>query len=185
MTSSKGFAIVLMALTLFGGHHAVAQWQKVLSCDDGKAWVDVDTNERHHLQLVIRNKEANQYLDRILGVAGLSSVSGGDWERVYSGSQANALTGDAIEAGTKTRFAGQGGTAIPLERDNSRYATDFNEHLVFKKDGAGLKIEFTRTDINQCYAYYGRFGKCDDRGTFHVDKEYRGNWFFQGCQTVQ
>jgi hypothetical protein len=35
-----------------------SSWQKILDCDDGAAVVDVDTNERTHLQLVVRDPNA-------------------------------------------------------------------------------------------------------------------------------
>lgn len=162
---------------------AAGNWKQVLVCDQGSAWVDVDLNNRRHLQLVIRNRAANDHLDSMMASAGLMYVSGGSWERGYEGFQDYDYNGIGTDAGKMQKFGGSR-TAVSLDRGYTRYGLSFEEHLSFRQDGSGLKVEFTRTNIEQCRQYSGRFGTCGDSGTFHIDNEYRGNWFFKDCHKV-
>lgn len=162
-----------------------SKWQKILSCDNERVWVDVDVNERRNLQLVIRNREAIRYFDSIMAKAGSIYWAGGS-EQGFAGGQERGIFGsdELIGANYVSHYYSYDGTAMPLERGYSAYATSYDETITFKQENGGLKVEFVRSNINQCHHYYGRYGKCDEQGTFFIESQYRGNWFFGNCRRL-
>lgn len=58
-----------------------ASWQKLLECENGAVVLDVDTNERRHLQLVVRNAAAFPVLDQTITYGQVKTSS----ERIYRG----------------------------------------------------------------------------------------------------
>ena len=75
------FFNAFVVATLFSISPLYAEnFQKILECDNGQVWVDVDRDQRQQIQLVVRNREANRFFHH-QGVGGIaSSIGGTDFE---------------------------------------------------------------------------------------------------------
>jgi len=141
---------------------AHAGWQKLLTCDDGSAVVDVNTSERRSVQLVIRDKHAVNYL----GSSG-AFPSYGRGEIVVSGWQESGVFQPQDFRGFSASFTSA--------NDKTTYVW---------RDGVGLRIEIeaSGTRMGTCG------GQCEDplssscEGRCNESYRYEvANWHFRSC----
>jgi hypothetical protein len=93
-----------------------SRWEKVLTCDNGAAVLDVDTSERRHLQFVIRNPQIIGYLASEVRVSTQGIISrsgeiivGGRQDRgVWSSSDFDKIDGNVPYVNAEVRREGGG-----------------------------------------------------------------------------
>jgi hypothetical protein len=152
-------------------HTAFAKWDKLFTCDNGKVHVDVDSEQRTRVQLVIARSDAAHYLYEVLNM-GFDYYSGG--EVGVKGYQARGVFHRDDFVGAETRMTYN----LLRQVGNEKYLR-YTESAYFYREGTGLKVEVIRTNIEKCEGYNGRFGTC--AGSSYIQSQYAGNWYFPGC----
>lgn len=154
-----------------------ATWQRILTCDNGRAWLDVDSTERRRVQVVVRNPEAIRYLNS-LGV-NYASRTDETMELTFNlNHEVGVFTpADFILGTASSQFENKLAKKIGDE-----YFVKYSEQIYAFRDGTGLKIEFVRTGLDICNYYDARNQSCVDGRTHYVRDRYIGNWYFPDCK---
>lgn len=187
---AKGLAVATLALLLHavpaGAQSETAppiqpaqpiQWERILTCDSGKAWVDVDKSERRRVQVVIRNVDAIRYLNA-LGVASEGRL-GANTEMTFLLQQETGVFSLKDFSLATAQHAYDNKIAVAI---GDEYFVKYNENTYAYRDGNGLKLEFVRTGLEICNYYDSRNQTCVDNRTHYVRDRYVGNWFFSDCK---
>ena len=152
-------------------------WQRILTCDQGRFWIDVDLNERRNLQLVSRDTTANGYLTTL---AVLPTTQSSDLAQMtFNVSHEVGI----FKASDFAIASGQSSVnlAAPTQIGDD-YMTQFSVMTrAFRDAGSGgVKLEFVRTAMQICTFFDLATNTCN--GTYGVRDRYIGNWYFANCQ---
>lgn len=159
--------VVILTIMLLANLGFAENWQPIVSCDNGAAVVDVNTDARTILQLVIRDQNILRHLHQ----AGVVTLAYGQTELVLRGQQENGV----------------------FNPNDFRHATNYGG-VQFFRDGAGMKLSFSHD--SKCWTEYppGRENcsenpqsmACESAGTMKCERgSERANWYFQSCRSVQ
>lgn len=177
--------LALFALTAaLASPLAQADWNKIISCEGGRAWIDVNSNSRTQLQFVNTIAEANRHMMNDLH-ASYDSWGGdsntGNGELVWSGTQPQGVfAASDFEGATSGRRRG----GSYASQYNGEWLLSFTEYASFFRISADqIKLQITRSDIQKCVnnQYDARLGRCA-QGSHSVPDEYVGDWVFNDCR---
>lgn len=156
-------------------------WQRLLVCDQGRTWVDVDLNERRNVQVVSRDFAANQYLASQFVImtsqtADLSQVT----------FQLHQDTGIFKTADFNVASSQESVTLKAPVLIGTDYMTQYSvvSRAFRDANNGGLKLEFVRATMQICNFYDADSATCSGNLTYSVRDRYIGNWYFSSCQAV-
>lgn len=165
---------LLIALTLLAPAMAHAEnWQKILTCENGAVHVDVNTDARTNLQLVI---QGGDLLSRLYG-AGMVSLQFGQQEYLLRGDHAELRQ----TSPTYTLPQSLGGVFYPWDF-KKMIQQDWNGNAV-ELELRGDTLAFKKMHYTQgesCQSYFE--GECQGgvmHRTYYFDREFD----FRGCQS--
>jgi hypothetical protein len=145
--------VTLTVLVIFSVTAHAENWQKILSCENGAATVDVDTNDRQHLQLVLRG---NDLLSKLHN-AKMISLNYGQQEYIISGQHAQLSQLSPTVTG-------------PVPLPGVFYASDFKKLIWQNWSGDAMEVEARGSELVLKKLYYTQGQSCPDWN----DSECRG-----------
>ena len=159
-----------------------ADYNRILVCDAGQVWVDVNPANRTELQLVSRDSRANYYLNHELqAYASYEGGQDGTWETVWRGVQPRGVF-TASDFQGATLAADFTRNSIPSFK-HGEWIVGYREYVSFFRVGMdGLKVQVTLSNVSKCVNnnHDPKFGRCA-QGTYYAGNEYVGDWTFTGC----
>jgi hypothetical protein len=159
--------VPLLFLTLGFGSAQAAWWVPVLTCDNGKARVEVDLGERRNVQIVITDPNIRDHFTKsgvrdFYGFGGGDSVGGRVNEGIFYSSQFRG-------------FVRQGASPTC----HSGFAATFKVDRV----GNGLTVVANQEAAEGCCWESDSYGTCYKKGADIPFREM-ANWYFRSCQEV-
>jgi len=170
----KKVSLLIVFLGCLMGHPAFAEsWQKIVVCEGGAAYVDVNLGERTNLQLVIRG---NEVLSRMY-YGGFISLNYGQHEYLLRGYHAE------LKQVTPTVTQAQSLSGIFYPHDFKKMISeDWNGNAI-EIELRGSELAFKKLSYTSGYSCSDPTG-CYDGGsqTFHKTYSYQRAYVFRGCQ---
>jgi hypothetical protein len=162
------FSIIRKTLIAFGvftiAMQAQASWERVLTCDGGAAVLDVDNQQRTHLQLVIRDGNILGYLNNV----GAVSLQYGQREAVIGGYQNDGVFGPGNFSYMNAYAGGGSNTKVYVNRAGSGLS------LRFEQASAGVSCP---DDCNDSLS-----SSCESRCQPWQSSRPVANWLFRDCR---
>ncbi len=173
-------ALMLLGTISSIGHaqeHA-KDWQTILSCENGQAYIDVDKNERRNLQLVFKGED----MLRRMRDAGFIAPQFGDKEKVIQGIHAELRQ----ITPTETQPISLGGVFYPWDFkkmiSESTYVT-----FEIESHGSMLAVKFLSvTSGTRCIDYWTVDGnqECREYGDYHKTYRLMNETILEGCHLL-
>jgi hypothetical protein len=167
---SKNKFVLILLLAMESTSASAANFQKILTCDEGAAVVDVDRDNPQQVQLVIRNAGIVDYFIR----SGVGSSPG-----------APAQGNEIIATGYNERpvYSGSDFLGFSESRQSSYSNTD---HGYIWRDGNGVRIKY-ESQHNGCPAECAESPlsmQCESLciGAQVGSKYVMADWYFRDCR---
>lgn len=156
-------------------------WQRLLVCDQGRTWVDVDLNERRNIQVVSRDLAANQYL---AGQYVIMTSETADLSQVTF--QLHQDTGIFKISDFNVASSQESVTLKTPVLIGTDYMTQYSvvSRAFRDANSGGLKLEFVRATMQICNFYDAETATCSGNLTYAVRDRYIGSWYFSSCLAV-
>lgn len=144
--------------------YSTGSWQRLLTCNGGAAVLDVDTGERRHLQLVIHDANAINYVTGAVHQQMLLDRGNGR---------------ELIAAGWSTAGVFQPSELGSFTED----ASDYSSRVRVFREGKGVKVVFElhRREGGFCTDWCSDFCCGGYAGASDVYPEL-ANWYFDDCR---
>jgi hypothetical protein len=165
-------------------------WDRLMTCDNGAAELDVNDGERRNMQFVIRDQNIIRYLNQIGAIqsayGATEAIFSGwtghvDWNdslgpRLWNGAQPYGAPG-VFNAGDFSEFIA----------DHNYYEGGFGHFVRVARENGGIKLQIGSIEKRGCAheeTYYvgdgfGYQTSCTADYSEYVEK---ANWYVQSCQ---
>jgi hypothetical protein len=169
------FSICALAIGLCSGPQAqAANWQKIAVCENGSAVIDVNTDERREVQLVLRG---NDLLGRLHN-AGMVYLQYGQQEVVIRGVHSELRQTSPTTAAP----ASLGG--VFNARDFRKMLANNGQYGMYEVEARGREVALKTLYIQSGTSCTGEFeGECQG-AVFHQTYVFQKEYILRGCYSL-